>query len=220
MISNRNILDTKARSHDMTQTIDPGFINYRLIDSTFGREFCCLCDKYVAKLPSMPEGLLRARIANIYTRIAVDLCNNEQIKSLNELLSTGCGTLFCSTEQLKPCRSIYTKNRVSSIVQVAGRTSYKVVLEYSTSHIYGDTHRERLRSGDAVSLIAVFHRKEGETLFFHPLIMGSPWLTHDKDEKIANWAMWHGRDYFEHFIEDFDQFRACLEISVTTFSSA
>ena len=51
----------------------------------------------------------------------------------------------------------------------------------------------------------MLRKQAGRTLYFHPVVIGGPWLSHP-DEKVAAWANWVGHQHFEHFIDDFREF--------------
>lgn len=128
------------------------------------------------------------------------------MKTLGQLVASGNGHLFCSTETIKPCqKDIYDSSRVETTITPPGNSEYSLVLEYSTEHIRSDTLKSELQQGAVLAIIAKMRRKAGNTLHFHPLVMGGPWLSHD-DPKIAHWAEWEALDHFENFIEDFDEF--------------
>jgi hypothetical protein len=55
----------------------------------------------------------------------------------------------------------------------------------------------------------VLNRKVGRMIIFRPLVIGAPWLRSD-DPKTDDYAMWWGRDFDEHWIEDFDEFSLAI----------
>jgi hypothetical protein len=94
---------------------------------------------------------------------------------------------------------------VSTEVVASGRSRHRVVIEFSSRHVRSDTLRSTLSEGGTHSVIAKYHTRRDNTLVFHPLVIGFPWLAHS-DEHIASMAMWHCREFFENFVEDFDEF--------------
>lgn len=126
------------------------------------------------------------------------------MKTLGEVLGEERGRIFCSTEEVARCREVYTDSRVTVTVKTS-RSALKVRLELSTVHITSDTLRSRLYHGTTVSIIAIFDRREGNILFFRPLVIGAPWLV-TEDPKVADAAMWWGYEFYENFVEDFDEF--------------
>jgi hypothetical protein len=85
-------------------------------------------------------------------------------------------------------------------------------LHLSTKHISSDTTRMEINRGDLQSFIATVRGVDGNRLILHPLIIGAPWLETDNPawkEKIV----WFGREFYEHFIEDIDQFTRVRDIA-------
>jgi hypothetical protein len=197
--------DTQSRAIDLRHTIDPGFVNRRLVQTVIGSGGIKLVDQLISQIPRMPDGLYEARIDHAYSQVTLGFCEVLPAKTLGQLLASGNGHLFCSTEDFQPCPNVYDSARVETIISPPGNAEYSVVLEYSTEHVRSDTLRMELHSGAKLSVVARFRRRDGNTLCFHPLVMGAPWMSHE-NEQIANWAMWHGLDHFENFIEDFDEF--------------
>src|SRR5581483_3740269 len=74
-----------------------------------------------------------------------------------------------------------------------------------TAHVRSDTLRSELAKGSLLSVIAIFDRLENDQLFFRPLVIGFPWLR-TEDPDWADRVIWWNRDFFEHFVEDFDEF--------------
>lgn len=206
----RDRSSTESRAIEFKHTIDPGFVNRRLAQTVIGDAGMKLVDQLIRQIPRMPAALYEARINHAYSQILLTLCQALKVKTLGELLASGNGHLFCSTEQFLPSPNVYTAARVESFISPPGNAEYSVVLEYSTEHILSDTLRMELGRGATLSVVAKFRRKEEDTLYFHPLVMGGPWMSHE-DEQIAAWAMWTNLDHFENFVEDFDEFKKVLD---------
>jgi hypothetical protein len=209
----RDNLTPETRALELQHTVDPGFVNKRAIATVIGDNGIQLVDHLISQLPRLPDQLFEMRIAHVYTNVLLEFCKLHEIKTLGELLASGCGHMFCSTERLEPCENIYDVQRTKSVVVPAGQTDYQVILEYSTEHIFSDTQRMELHQGANLSVIATFRRRTANTLVFYPLVIGLPWLKDQNDPAIENWAMWYGHEYFEHFVEDFDEFSAVTNIS-------
>lgn len=205
----RDESDTESRAIDLKHTIDPGFVNRRLVQTVIGDAGMKLVDQLIGQIPPMPAALYEVRIDHTYSQVLLGFCEALKVKTLGELLASGNGHLFCSTEQFQPSPNVYHAARVESVISPPGNAEYSVILEYSTEHIRSDTLRMELDRGATLSVVAKFRRKEENTLCFHPLVMGGPWMSHE-DEQIANWAMWANLDHFENFIEDFDEFKEVL----------
>jgi hypothetical protein len=203
--------EIEERALDLIHTIDPGFVNRRLVHSVIGPTGMELVDKFISQIPPLPDGLLEARVDHAYSQAALLFCEAVKVKTLGELLASGNGRLFCSTEQFDPCPDVTERPRVSSTLRPAGNRDHEVVLEYSTAHLRSDTYRIRLHDGATLAVIAHLHRKSGNTLYFEPLIIGGPWLSHP-DERIAAWAMWRNLEHFENYIDDFDEFEKVRQV--------
>ncbi len=201
----REKLTTEERSLNLKHTIDPGFVNRRKIQTLLGEKGMQIVDREISQLPpQLPDGYREGRIDHIYTQVLLDYCKVFKIKTLEEVLASECVTMFCSTEKLAPCGDIFAE-RTSSRIIPKGNCEYRVEIQYSTMHISSATLKSELHRGAELSLIAELHQKEGDLLIFHPFIIGFPWLFSDNpewEEKI----MWWRYDFFENFIEDFDEF--------------
>jgi hypothetical protein len=84
-------------------------------------------------------------------------------------------------------------------------TANEVVFELSTRHIASDTLRYLLTQNSLLSFIALLDRVEGATVYFAPLIIGQPWLN-PPPEGVPFGTMFLHDDFYEHFIEDIDEF--------------
>jgi hypothetical protein len=85
-------------------------------------------------------------------------------------------------------------------------------LDFSTSHISSDTIRWKLSKRSTLSFVAHLTAIEDGTLLFEPLIIGAPWL--HRPEGVPFDAMWLHGDFYEHFIEDIDEFAGAANVSV------
>jgi hypothetical protein len=87
-----------------------------------------------------------------------------------------------------------------------GRSRFKVDLHYSTSLVRADTLKSRLHTGTKrLAIVADLFEAKGNLLTFDPLLMGFPWLR-TRDPEWQDRVMWWNHDFFEHFVEDFDEF--------------
>ena len=207
----REDLSREQRCLELEHTIDPGFVNRRAIETVLGPAGMKVIDGMIQSLPrDLPEGLLRVRIDHVYNAVLLVFCEVHKIFTLSQILAANKGTMFCSTEEVLPSRDVYDADRVVSEIKPAGRSSYRVHLEYSTQHISSDTLRMELHRGSRLSIIAMLNRKEGKNLIFRPLIMGGPWLRLE-DPVWADKIIWWHYDYFENFIEDIDEFERVRE---------
>lgn len=190
---------------ELTLTIDPGFVNRRLVQTIVGDGGMSIVDSEISRIPPLPEGLHEVRIDHAYNKVALHFTKFNKIKTLGQLLADGNGQLFCSTEQFEPCADVYEAARVTSLIRPQFDCEYTVALDYSTEHIRSDTLRMNLHDGETLSVIARLHKADGKILRFNPLVIGSPWLWH-ADEGIQGWGIWHNEEFYEHFVEDFAEF--------------
>jgi len=207
----RENLTPGQRALELKHTIDPGFVNRRAAQTVLQESGMKIIDDMIRSLPpDLPEGLREVRIDHIYNKILLTVCELNGIYTLGQNLAKGNGHLFCSTEKVLPCPNVYDDARAVSYIQPAGESQFQVRLEYSTSHIRSDTLRMELHNGADLSIIAIYSRTDGNCLVFRPLVMGNPWLLTD-DSKLENHVMFWGREFFENFIEDFDEFSRVRE---------
>ncbi len=208
----REALTPDERALTLRHTIDPGFVNHRLIETVVGQGGRRVLEELVGRVPPMAEWMRTNRVAHIYTDVALEWCRVNGAKTLGTLLAEHRGRIFCSTEPLAPCPDVYDVRRVVSRWLPRGDTEMDVAFHYSTRHLIADTIKDRLHQGAELSLIAVLHEARDRELVFHPLVIGNPWL-HTEDERLQSRAMWWGWQYYENFIEDFAEFAAVRTVA-------
>ena len=202
----RDYLSPEQRALPLEHTIDPGFVNRRAVQTVIGENGMSVVDEMLTRIPpGLPEGLHRVRVDHVYNAVLLKFVEINEIRTLGQVLAAGNGHMFCSTEIVQPCSQIYDEKRVVCTIEPAGESSLQVQLEFSTEHVWSDTLRMELHRGSQLSIVATLSRKEGNILIFRPLIMGSPWLR-SNDPTWADQVMWWNQDFFEHFVEDFDEF--------------
>jgi hypothetical protein len=201
----RESLTPAERALPLRLTIDPGFVNHRRIQTIIGPRAMTVVDGLVRELPAMPDWQREVRIDHIYTRVLLGICNSWGVAPLEYLVSLEENKLFCSTEELAPCPEVYNSQRATSLWIPRREHSRIIEFEYSTAHIRGDTLRSVLHQGGSISIVAELGRVTESSVVFHPLVMGFPWLETD-DPELEGTVMWWGRDFYENFIEDFDEF--------------
>lgn len=210
----REHLTPEQRATDLDLVIDPGFVNHRKIQTIIGKTGMDYIDINFRKLPDLPEWQKKVRLDHIYSEAVLIFCKTMGIDTLQHNLATNKGTLFCSTEKLGPCPDVYEKTRVVSKWVSPENIDIKVEFQYSTTHIHSDTARSRLHDGNHIfAIIAELLKFDGTHAVFDPLIMGAPWLR-EKDEAPNFDIMWYGYDFFEDFVEDFDEFSRVKDIPV------
>ena len=202
----RDSLSIEERSLPLEHTIDPGFVHQRKIQTIIGDGGMNIIDQAISRLPDLPAWEKELRIDHIYKDVFLKFCDVNGVKSLEALIAEGGGRLFCSTEELAPCEDVYNAERAVSVWVPRGECQRRVEFHYSPKLVKSDTLRGQLHQGDKnISIAAELHEVTEDCLKFHPIIMGSPWLrTYDqkREEKI----MWWHYEFFENFVEDFDEF--------------
>lgn len=153
----------------------------------------------------MPDWQREVRIDHIFSDVMLSFCKLLEVKSLEELVATRKGRLFCSTEEVGPCPNLYDVQRAMSPWIPPGERDIQVEFLYSTRHIRADTLRSELHRGSKVSIIAELQSEEEGRVIFNPLVMGFPWLT-TSDPKWADNVAWWRYQFFENVIEDFSEF--------------
>ncbi len=213
MASTRKILTIEERSLPLENTIDPGFVHKRKIETILGEKGMCLVDEAISNLPALPEWQRTVRIDHIYKDVILKFCETLGIKTLEEALATGPGQgmLICSTETLASCKNVYDSERAVSVWVPRRKYPKKVEFHYSTQHVSGSTLREHLYKGSEISIVAELHDIRDDLLVLHPILLGFPWLR----VEVADWELkaqfWRYR-FFENFIEDFDEFSKVRDI--------
>lgn len=208
----REQLTPAQRATPLNHTIDPGFVNHRLIETLIGPQNMDVVNQRIRGLPpNLPDWLKKTEIGHIYALVLLVVCNKTEVPSLGQIIAGERGHLFCSTERLSPCPTVYKRERVVSRCMPAIPSKWRVELHYSTTHICSDTVRSQLRKGDRLSIVAELHSARDGVLVFHPLLIGNPWLE-QVDANPSFDIMWYGRCFFENFIEDFDEFSQVKDI--------
>jgi len=208
----REALTPEQRAIDLDLVVDPGFVNHRKIQTILGKSGMKFIDLNIRNQPDLPEWQKKVRIDHIYSEAVLIFCREVGIQTLQHNLATGTGHLFCSVEKLGPCPDAYDKTRVISEWLPPENNELKVEFHYSTAHIHSDTTRSRLHDGNHVfAIVAHLLKFDGTCAIFDPLLMGAPWLR-EKNEPPTFDIMWYGYDFFENFLEDFDEFRRVKDI--------
>ena len=171
-------------------------------------------DINIKNLPDLPEWQKSVRIDHIYVEAVLVFCRSLGVQTLQQNLYARSGQLVCSLERLGPCAAVYNKSRVISEWIRPENIDFSVQFQYSTAHIHSDTARSRLYDGNHVfAIVAELLQLDGELAIFDPLVMGAPWLR-AKEEIPTFDIMWYGYNFFENFVEDFDEFTKVKETSV------
>jgi len=199
-------LTSDQRSADMQLSIDPGFVNYRLIQTIIGANAMRPIDRAIAELPAQPEHMQNLRIIHIYKEALLVFCDKLGVLTLGELLAKGSGRLFCSTQELLPATDVYDAERAVSVISTPGVENLTVELHYSTANIKSDTTRTELAQGGLMAIVAQLHSFRDGKLIFYPLLMGAPWLSAKTDPSPVSDPEWESFGFYEHFVEDIAEF--------------
>lgn len=210
----REHLTPEQRATDLDLVIDPGFVNHRKIQTVIGKPGMEFIDRNITNLPDLPEWQKNVRVDHIYSEAVLTFCRRLGIQTLQQNLSAPKGNLVCSVEKLGPCPAVYDKARVITEWIRPENSDINVQIHYSTAHIRSDTTRWRLHDGNHVfAIVAQLLQFDGRRAVFDPLVMGAPWLK-QKGEIPTFDIMWYGCTFFEHFVEDFDEFSRVKDIPV------
>ena len=201
----------KWRAAIVQHAIDPGFVHHRKIETILGSSGMSIIDEQIRNLPqNTPHWQLQVRIDHIYTRTMLMFCEAQKIRGLRQIMAKRQGHLFCSNEELGPARALGEGRAANEILLGDGSTEH-VELHYSLEHVFGSTARERLHDGGfTFSIIAELQNLRGNLIIFDPVIIGSPWLEAGDPEHQG--IEWSGSEFYEQFIEDFDEFAKVTSI--------
>ncbi len=184
--------------------VDPGFVHHRLIEGVLGPQGSDLISKEVAKIPASEPDWRRAVLADhIYSRILIDFADAVELKTLEEVLAEQRGHMFCSIVKLTANEAVYRSDRVAITCGHSFGKSLKVELHLSPSRIASDTLRSGLAKGGEFAVVAQFRAKQGNTLVFHPLLIGFPYLRDPKTHDLQ-WSLY--TDYYRVYAEQFEEF--------------
>lgn len=200
-------LTTDARAESFYLTIEPGFVHLRGIETVLDTGAAGLIDDRLKQVPKdLHPALVEQRIRAIYAAAMLRFCIVHQVPTLGVLLATGRRTIFCSTEKVFASKNVWKDGRIQTRLRPVGNSEQNVLLEYSTSHFYATSVRARMEEGGSVSIIAVLDRVEDETFVFRPLVIGFPSVASD-DPAWSEKVMWLGYEFYQNFIQDFDEFQ-------------
>ena len=149
-------LTSAQRPAEATHSIDPGFVNHRLIQTLLHplNGIMDFIDDAIRRLPPQPEGLQIKRISSIYSQILLDVCKEGDAKPLSWLAAQPTpnpGTIICSTDVFQGTDAVWKAKRASVVRRPDIRFDHTARLMFSPEHIYSTTQREEL-SREAVIL--------------------------------------------------------------------
>src|SRR5580658_8775892 len=205
----RSLLTPAQRAVAVRHTIDPGFVHHGGVQPVLGKPGMDYIDAAIRGRPALPDWQKEVRIDHIYTAALLEACSVWGVKSLGEVAAARKGKLVCSTEQLAPAPEIYDDARVVSTWAPPYSIDKPFQFHYSSKRVRSDTLRSNLAKGNRIALIAEFHIETSDAIIFHPLVMGFPWLEASAETDFE--PMWLACDFYEHYIEDFDEFSKVKE---------
>jgi len=211
----RNTLSSKQRAANLKLKIDPSFVHHRKIETIMGAQGTNYINEQILLIPeSTPEWRKKVHIDHIYSDMFLFLCENWRVPSLFEILSKQQGELFNSTHITKEFKDLFDVKRAKIEIETNGTIDKKVFIELSTERIAGDTLKSRLQhGGEQISIVAQFYKMTDDEIIFDPIILGFPWLTDEKQEASFD-TMWFHYNFYEHFVEDIDEFKKVKDISI------
>ncbi len=185
-------------------TVDPGFVHHRKIEAILGDAGTEIISNQIANIPlSTPDWRKEVLIDQIYSRITLDFCRVNEIKTLQQVLFEECGHLFCSIVKIQPCEEFYGVERAVLRCKEIEGTEYQVELHLTTNRVRSDTLRSGLYRGGEFAIVGQFVAKGGSTLVFHPLLIGYPYML-DVESGELLWETY--TDFYQVHIEDFREF--------------
>lgn len=212
----RSELSSDERAADLEMRIDPGLVNHRRIQTVLGQRGMDVVNDMISRMPEMPGWQQNGQIDRIYTQVLLLWCKINKAPSLRSAILNGSSpTVVTSTEVVGPCRSVYTATQGRNTIRLSGFPKGTVSLEYSTDKIRASTTRSDLHHGFSAAFVGILEKVSEAKYSVTPLILGRPWLYQDNDVNLR-WP-WHSWQFFEHFVEDFDQF---AKIKTTAFSES
>lgn len=119
--------------------------------------------------------------------------------------------LASSTEVLEGSPEVYKAERIRVRWRSPMETTREVFFDLSTRQIRADTTRSWLAETRRHSFVAVLDEVTPERLVFGSLVLGAPWL-YRPPEGVDFETMFLHWNFFEHFVEDIDEFSKVKDI--------
>ena len=178
VVTLRDHTTREQRCEDLGFTIDPGFVHRRKIETIIGGEAVKIIDGLMSEFPdSLPGELQEFRIDRVYTKVFLDVLKICGAQTLQGVIASQSGAVFCSVEELSACPDVWDGGpRVSNTWIPAGSSDFEVTFQYSTNKIRGDTLKSRLADGHRIAVAGEITGRDGRRLTVEPIIMGSPWI--------------------------------------------
>ena len=204
-----NCLTPEERSAEAIHSIDPGFVNYRLIETLLrslnGME---VIDNAIRSIPDGHERWWTTRINHIYSDVLLAFCKLGSAPSLSWLASQpnpNPGQIICSTDMFRGTKKIFKAKRAEIIWIPCSKFDRTARLKFSTEHISSTTHREALSGKSVHSYVARLKEVHGNDLVLEPLVMGFPWVE-GVDPALRVRLISSRFHFYEQYVEDIDEF--------------
>ncbi len=208
----RKMLTPAQRAARLVPHIDPGFVNHRRVQLLLGPAGMDVVDRAIGELPALPEWQREVRIDHIYTEAVLVVARDAMpLAAVAVHPSPEPGMLACSTEVLEGSPEVYKAERLRVHWRSPLETTREVFFDLSTKQIRADTTRSWLSQTKPHSFVAVLDEVTPERLVFGPLVLGAPWL-YQPPEGANFETMWLHWQFFEHFVEDIDEFSKVQEV--------
>jgi len=187
-------------------TIDPGFVNRRMVQSTLGPVMMNAVDQQVRQIPNL-AAWETVRIDHILTQALLLWCRERTVKTLEEALVTPGERFFCSNEKLGPWHDEPgDPKRAVSLWVPRSHSAWQVEFHYSRSHVQADTLRWFLQKGpERLAIVAELCSASEETVIVRPIVMGFP-LVEAADQALNNSLMYCRDDFYRTYLDEFDEF--------------
>lgn len=206
----RSTVSPEDRALDLVMRIDPGFVNHRLAAAILGTKGMEIVDYNTERLPAdLPPPLRQVRIDNLIADILLKSCEVTGVPTLRAALSEPRGgiVVIAATEELGPCPDIFEAERGRNQIKLEGFDGIDAVLEYSVANVWSDTSKFELNKGCTRAFVGTLEWSDERSVIVRPAVMGPPWVDTQTPDPDMRWP-WYSYDYFEHFIEDIDEFSA------------
>lgn len=205
----------EIRVADLFHHIDMGFLNRRLAISALGR----MRQAFLAQQQPGTDHMTVLSNDHLLVTMLIDVCSEVGVPTLAEARALGQPKVtFMSVERLEPCPEIYESDRVSHLVHSEIDYGKAVRVAYHTRHLVSDTGKMTLAGGYGEgyrqAMIGILHDRGGN-FEVEPVVIGAPWLDHERNRTEAHNLMWLGRDHGEVLAEDIEEFSRLKAVKVT-----
>jgi hypothetical protein len=174
-------LTSAQRSAEATHSIDPGFVNHRLIQTLLRllHGIMDFIDDAIRHLPPQPEGLQIKRISSIYSEFLLAVCKEGDAKPLSWLAAQPTPnpkTIICSTDVFQGTDAVWKARRASVVWLPNIRFDRTARLVFSPEHIFSTTQHEELSRKAVIAHVSRLKQVQEHDLILEPLVMGAPWV--------------------------------------------